>query len=267
MSIEDHYKFSRTLGQGGFAVVKLATAVKDNKQWACKIIKKTALKESDMSALKSEVNIMKICDHKNIVHLHEVFDTKQNLYLVMEVMRGGELFDRVVKKDHYSEREAQGALIQLLNALHYCHERNIVHRDLKPENLLYASPDDNDELKLADFGLASIVNQGELLHSACGTPNYVAPEILKTRGEGKHTHGYGKEVDIWSAGVILYILLCGFPPFYEDDSHVLFEQIETCSFEFISPYWDDISASAKDLIKNVSIPHHTTNNTLTCAHR
>jgi len=164
----------------------------------------------------------------------------------MDLMTGGELFDRIVSKDHYSEVEAKDALKQIAIAIKYCHDQNIVHRDLKPENILYATPDNNSVLKVADFGLACLLKPNELMYKACGTPGYVAPEVL--RGVA-----YGKEVDMWSIGVILYILLCGFPPFYDDSNKRLYNLIVTGSYSFPDPYWSDVSENAKDLVKKLLV--------------
>jgi len=151
-----------------------------------------------------------------------------------------------VTKDHYSEQEAKQALQHICVAIKYCHDQNIVHRDLKPENILYSTPDEDSMLKIADFGLATLVRPNQLMTVACGTPGYVAPEIL--RGIA-----YGKEVDIWSIGVILYILLCGFPPFYDDNNKKLFSQIVNAQFSFPDPYWTNISPMAKDLVSQLLV--------------
>ena len=145
-------------------------------------------------------------------------------------------------QSYYNEREARDLVKLLLEAIKYCHDANVVHRDLKPENLLLTSKDDDASIKLADFGFAKRVEfNSEGLVTACGTPGYVAPEIL----EGK---SYGKTVDIWSIGVITYILLCGYPPFHDDNHNALFKKIKKGKFEFDSPYWDHVSDDAKDLI-------------------
>lgn len=230
---EKNYKAGRTLGQGSFATVKLCISLRDQKKWAVKIIKRNSLEPGDAEALKSEITILHSMHHENIVALKEVYETPTNVYLVQDLMLGGELFDRIVQKEHYSEAEAKAAIVQVIRAIEYCHSRDVVHRDLKPENLLYATTSDDAALKLADFGLATILKSEELLHSACGTPGYVAPEILSSRGN--HMKGYGKEVDLWSIGVILYILLCGFPPFYDEDNQKLFSSIMKAKYEFTSP--------------------------------
>jgi len=161
------------------------------------------------------------------VKLHEIFDEKTRFNLVMELMTGGELFDRIVEKEHYSEKEAADTIRPIVDAIRYCHEMGIAHRDLKPENLLYSSPDPSATLKITDFGLAKVLNN-ELMTTACGTPGYVAPEII----EGK---GYGPAVDYWSLGVIIYVMLCGFPPFYEETNEKLFDMIKGAKYEFPSP--------------------------------
>lgn len=166
------------------------------------------------------------------------------MYLVMEIMTGGELFDRIVEKEAYTEAEAVETIRPIIDALHYCHEMGIIHRDLKPENLLYETKDDGSIVKIGDFGLARFVTPGSYATTACGTPGYVAPEII--RGEK-----YGKEVDFWSIGIIIYILLCGFPPFYDDDNAALFEAIKKCEYTFPSPYWDNISDEAKNCIQGL----------------
>lgn len=167
--------------------------------------------------------------------------------MVMELMTGGELFDRIIDKEKYSENEARDVIKSLCDALHYCHEMNIVHRDLKPENLLYQNESTDSTIKIADFGLAKLLSEDSLLmHTACGTPGYVAPEILKGLA-------YDKTVDLWSIGVILYILLCGFPPFYHDNTMILYELIKSGKYEFPSPYFDKISNDGKDLIRHLIV--------------
>jgi len=241
---EKIYKFKRVLGQGSFACVKLAENKADKSQWAVKILKKDALKLSDAESLENEMKIVQQVVHPNIVRTKEVYDTPHFCFVVMECMKGGELFDRIVRKELYSEYEAKEAFWQMTDAIAYCHSKNIVHRDLKPENLLYADASDEAKLKLADFGLAQMVKPDEMMHHTCGTPGYIAPEIL--RGSA-----YGSAVDMWSLGVILYILICGFPPFYDEDERALFRSIESGDYEFVSPYWDDTSPEVRDLVSKL----------------
>lgn len=202
--------------------------------------------EDDEDSVHNEVKILSEMDHPSVVKLFEIYDEPECMYLVFEIMTGGELFDRVVEKENYSEKEASDTIRPIVDAIRYCHDLGIVHRDLKPENLLYESESEDAIIKISDFGLARFLHNNSFATTACGTPGYVAPEIL----EGK---GYGKEVDYWSIGIILYILLCGFPPFYDDNNANLFEAIKTGTFEFPSPYWDDISDLAKDLISKLLI--------------
>lgn len=170
---EKLYKLGRTLGQGTFATVKLATCIADRTKWAIKIIKKSALSASDENSLKTEIQIMTKTDHKFIVKVKEVFSSRKYVYIVMELCTGGELFDRIVSKDHYSEKAAKAAIQMVITAVEYCHNNSVVHRDLKPENILYTNAREDATLKLADFGLACVITPTELTNIACGTPGYV----------------------------------------------------------------------------------------------
>ncbi|KAF1791843.1 Calcium/calmodulin-dependent/calcium-dependent protein kinase [Phytophthora cactorum] len=245
-----YYKLGKTLGRtglcGSFATVKSAISKADNSRWAVKCIDKASLTAEDEEALRVEVEVLQLVHHTNIVQLKEVFDCHKTFYMVMEEMSGGELFDRIVEKEKYSEKEASCVVKKLADALLYCHQKGIVHRDLKPENLLYQSTDDNAEIKIADFGLAKLIRGDSLMQTACGTPGYVAPEILEGRP-------YGAEVDLWSLGVIAYILLCGFPPFYDENNAALFQSIKSGVYDYPSPYWDCVSDSAKDLISRLLV--------------
>jgi calcium/calmodulin-dependent protein kinase I len=170
--------------------------------------------------------------------------------MVMELMTGGELFDRIVERGKYSEAQAVGVVRKITDALAYCHARGVVHRDLKPENLLYTDATDAAEIKVADFGLAKMIQESGFMSTACGTPGYVAPEVLESKP-------YTEKVDCWSVGVILYILLCGFPPFYDENNAKLFAQIKAAAYDFPSPYWDGVSKQAKDLISKLLVVEPT----------
>jgi calcium/calmodulin-dependent protein kinase I len=161
----------------------------------------------------------------------------------MELVTGGELFDRIVEKGSYTEKDAADLIKQVLSAVAYMHSEGVVHRDLKPENLLYHSTDEDSKIMISDFGLSKMEDSG-IMATACGTPGYVAPEVLAQKP-------YGKSVDVWSIGVISYILLCGYPPFYDENDANLFAQILKGEFEFDSPYWDDISEDAKEFIRQL----------------
>lgn len=236
------YRVSKTLGTGSFATVKLCT-LKDDKNVvrAVKIMNLTTMKAEDAEALETEMQILHDMNHPSVVKLYETYRSKKNVYLVMELMTGGEMFDRIVEKEHYEEKMARRDLIVIAKALEYCHDNFIVHRDLKPENLLYSDTTDDAVVKLADFGLAKVCKEEPFMKTACGTPGYVAPEILQ--GES-----YDYKVDVWSFGVIAYIMLVGFPPFYHPNNAELFRQIKRGKYEFPSPYWDDVSQDAKDFI-------------------
>jgi len=242
----EQYELKDELGKGAFSVVKLAINKKTGEKVAVKIIDKTqASSDSDEKRLKTEVEILKKVKHSNIVCLKDLFDTPQNLYLIMELVTGGELFDKIVEKGQYSEKEASATVKKILSSVDYLHSVNIAHRDLKPENLLLKGEDETDVM-LSDFGLSKIINQDTMMETACGTPYYVAPEVLSAQG-------YDKEVDLWSIGVITYLLLCGFPPFYGETLPEVFEQIMKADFDFPDPYWKDISKEAKDFISKLLV--------------
>lgn len=245
-SVEDKYILKELLGTGAFSEVRLAESrEKPGQMFAVKIIDKKALKGKEDS-LENEIRVLRRLTHPNIVQLLETFEDKHKVYLVMELVTGGELFDRIVEKGSYTEKDASGLIRQVLEAVDYMHDQGVVHRDLKPENLLYYNPDEDSKIMISDFGLSKMEDSG-IMATACGTPGYVAPEVLAQKP-------YGKAVDVWSIGVISYILLCGYPPFYDENDANLFAQILKANqtvigeFEFDSPYWDDISDSAKDFI-------------------
>jgi len=251
--LKTNYEVGDQLGSGNFAVVKKgkkktlrnSTPEKDKipMDVAIKIIDKA--KVEDMGDIEREIKIMESLDHPNIVKLYEIYDESKKMNLVMELVTGGELFDRIVARGNYTEKDAASTMNTLCGALDFLHERKIVHRDLKPENILYASPAEDAAIKVADFGLARVVSGKDMMKTACGTPGYVAPEILKNQGYDSGA------VDVWSAGVILYILLCGFPPFYEEELPALFDQILHGRYDFPSPWWDNISTGAKKLVKEM----------------
>ncbi|XP_014457970.2 serine/threonine-protein kinase DCLK3 [Alligator mississippiensis] len=244
--VESYYEIRRTIGDGNFAVVKECRQCNTNQIYAMKIVDKCKLKgKEDM--MESEILIIKSLSHPNIVSLIEVYETEAEIYLILEYVPGGDLFDAIIESVKFTEHDAALMITDLCEALVYIHAKNIVHRDLKPENLLVQhNADKSTRLKLADFGLAKLVTKP--IFTVCGTPTYVAPEILAEKG-------YGLEVDLWATGVILYILLCGFPPFrsQERDQEELFQIIQLGHYEFLSPYWDNISGAAKDLISRLLV--------------
>uniref|UniRef100_A0A673YMI9 Calcium/calmodulin-dependent protein kinase 1Da n=1 Tax=Salmo trutta TaxID=8032 RepID=A0A673YMI9_SALTR len=225
---------------GAFSEVVLAQERSTGKMFAVKCIPKKALKGKE-SSIENEITVLRKIKHENIVALEDIYESSNHLYLIMQLVSGGELFDRIVEKGFYTEKDASTLIRQVLDAVDYLHKLGIVHRDLKPENLLYFNPQDESKIMISDFGLSKMEGSGDVMSTACGTPGYVAPEVLAQKP-------YSKAVDCWSIGVIAYILLCGYPPFYDENDSKLFEQILKADYEFDAPYWDDISDSAKDFI-------------------
>ncbi|XP_012671106.1 calcium/calmodulin-dependent protein kinase type 1B [Clupea harengus] len=233
------YELREKLGEGSFSEVRVAQHRCSQKLVAVKCIRKRALKGKE-SMLENEITVLRKIHHENIISLEETFETSSKLYLVMTLVTGGELLDRILEKGIYTERDASRVISQVLEAVRYLHQLGIVHRDLKPENLLYETPLEDSKIVISDFGLSKMDDQG-MLSTTCGTPAYVAPELLQQKT-------YGKEVDLWAVGVISFILLCGYPPFYDENDTQLYKQIIKAEYEFDSPYWDEISDSAKDFI-------------------
>lgn len=248
--ITKQYIIKQKIGSGSFAQVKRCIRRKDNKEFAVKIIKMQSLNKEELGSLEDEVNILTKLKHPGVVKLYDVFRTKKHFYIILEMLHGGELFDRIVKKGHFSESDAARMTEQITLAIDYLHGKGVVHRDLKPENLLFDSKRDDANLKITDFGLAKYIegpvnaDDDPLMKTACGTPGYVAPEILRK-------NMYGPACDMWSLGVILYILLCGFPPFGASNVKDLYRKIRRVDFSFPKPYWTNISDDAKDLVKHL----------------
>jgi len=235
------WEVGKELGSGHFATVRLGRRLVDGKVAAIKVIEKT-VKESQRGLAKLEAAILKRLDHPSIVKCYDMYETEERMYLFMELMEGGELFDRIVAVGHFTEQDAQDVTYKLLHAVKYLHGQGIVHRDLKPENVLLTSSGPGGEVKITDFGLGKIIDErSTVMKTACGTPGYIAPEVLCMRG-------YDRQCDVWSLGVIVYILLCGFPPFYADNDAQLFKRIKAGDYKFLSPYWDKVSPAAKDFV-------------------
>jgi len=216
-NIKETYKIEATIGKGSFATVKKAKLRATGERFAVKVLSKKKMTPEDKVAMQTEIEILKQVDHPNIVRLIDVFEDERHWCLVMELMQGGELFDQILEKEQFSENEARDATKSILHAIDYCHQKGIAHRDIKPENLLLSSKDIGiASLKIADFGLARLLEENSLASTTCGTPGYVAPEVLMQKP-------YGKSCDYWSIGVVAFILLSGTPPFYEEDNFALFE--------------------------------------------
>jgi len=241
------YKLGKQLGEGAFSVVKEGKNRDTDESYAIKIVTKSKLSKEDEIALKDEIDVLKdVGAYEHIIRLYDVFEEKDYYYLVTEKMTGGELFDRIVQKSYYNEKEARDTCLILLQAIHHCHSKKVAHRDLKPENLLLKSENNDSGIKIADFGFAKRVKQPKSLTTQCGTPGYVAAEIL----EGKP---YDTQADMWSIGVIVYILLGGYPPFIEQNQKTLFRKIRKGQYEFHPEYWAEVSNDAKDLIRNLLV--------------
>eukprot|EP01041_Mallomonas_annulata_P001467 gene1467-2818_t len=238
------YTLSRELGSGAFSVVRLAVNKTTGDSVAVKIVDKKKLSEEDLESLATEILILDHLNHPHIIKLMEVFEENGEFFIVTELVGGGELFDRIVSKSHYTEKEARDLIKIFLETMQYMHGAGVVHRDLKPENLLLTSDEDDSSIKIADFGFAKKVTDLVRNEVACGTPGYVAPEIL--RGDA-----YGAEVDIWSMGVICYVLLAGYPPFYDEDQKKLFKKIKEGRYYFHEDYWGNVSEEAMDLIRKM----------------
>jgi len=250
--IENYYDLGEELGRGSFSVVHRCTNKKTKKEAAVKIIDKEKLGTKKMEMVEIEVEILRRVNHSNIIRLQDLFQTPDKYFIVLELITGGELFDKIVELTSYSEKDASHLMSKILSSIDHLHENNIIHRDLKPENLLLSSKEIDAEPKVTDFGLSCIVTSAsEKLTKAVGTPGYIAPEILLTLDE--ELDGYGREVDLWSTGVIMYILLCGYPPFYAEEDDQVFDLIIAGKFEFPEGQWKSISNSAKDLITHLLV--------------
>ena len=239
----------KELGSGGFSTVYLVRNRKTSKLAAVKVMKKSDMDDEDKQSVLDEVNIMRKLQHPNIVQFIDFFDEELNMYAVIEYLEGGTMFDRVVKKESYNEKDARDLVYIFLSSLKYCHSKDIVHRDIKPENILMASNDDDADVKIADFGLSIHLPNGELCYRGCGTPNYLAPEMLKNIG-------YSKPVDMWAVGCIAFILLGGYAPFDcdgEDPASLkkLYSTIKKGDVVFEKEYFGHVSIEAKHLITSL----------------
>ncbi|XP_048043076.1 calcium/calmodulin-dependent protein kinase (CaM kinase) II beta 1 isoform X24 [Megalobrama amblycephala] len=241
----DEYQLYEELGKGAFSVVRRCVKLSTGQEYAAKIINTKKLSARDHQKLEREARICRLLKHPNIVRLHDSISEEGFHYLLFDLVTGGELFEDIVAREYYSEADASHCIHQILDSVHHIHQHDIVHRDLKPENLLLASKCKNAAVKLADFGLAiEVQGDQQAWFGFAGTPGYLSPEVLRKEA-------YGKPVDIWACGVILYILLVGYPPFWDEDQHKLYQQIKAGAYDFPSPEWDTVTPEAKNLINQM----------------
>ncbi|XP_076876808.1 calcium/calmodulin-dependent protein kinase type II delta chain isoform X21 [Brachyhypopomus gauderio] len=241
----DEYQLYEELGKGAFSVVRRCVKLCTGQEHAAKIINTKKLSARDHQKLEREARICRLLKHPNIVRLHDSISEEGFHYLLFDLVTGGELFEDIVAREYYSEADASHCIQQILEAVLHCHQMGVVHRDLKPENLLLASKCKNAAVKLADFGLAiEVQGDQQAWFGFAGTPGYLSPEVLRKEA-------YGKPVDIWACGVILYILLVGYPPFWDEDQHKLYQQIKAGAYDFPSPEWDTVTPEAKNLINQM----------------
>ncbi|XP_049434467.1 calcium/calmodulin-dependent protein kinase (CaM kinase) II beta 1 isoform X6 [Epinephelus fuscoguttatus] len=241
----DEYQLYEELGKGAFSVVRRCVKLCTGQEYAAKIINTKKLSARDHQKLEREARICRLLKHPNIVRLHDSISEEGFHYLLFDLVTGGELFEDIVAREYYSEADASHCIHQILESVHHIHQHDIVHRDLKPENLLLASKCKNAAVKLADFGLAiEVQGDQQAWFGFAGTPGYLSPEVLRKEA-------YGKPVDIWACGVILYILLVGYPPFWDEDQHKLYQQIKAGAYDFPSPEWDTVTPEAKNLINQM----------------
>ncbi|KAJ8774864.1 hypothetical protein K2173_018123 [Erythroxylum novogranatense] len=244
-NIFEKYNFGKELGRGEFGVTYQCFYIQSGETYACKTISKAKLKtEIDVEDVRREVAIMShLPKHPNIVTFKEAYEDKEAVYLIMELCEGGELFDRIVAKGHYTERAAALVIKTILEIVKVCHEHGVIHRDLKPENFLFADGTENSQLKSIDFGLSIFFEPGQRFREIVGSPYYMAPEVLR--------RNYGPEIDVWSTGVILYILLCGVPPFWAETEEGIARAIVRGHIDFERDPWPKVSEEAKGLVRSM----------------
>ncbi|CAI8602325.1 unnamed protein product [Vicia faba] len=247
VSLKEFYNLGKKLGQGQFGTTFLCVEKATGKEYACKsILKRKLLTDEDVEDVRREIQIMHhLAGSPSIVSIKEASEDAVAVHVVMELCSGGELFDRIVERGHYTERKAAKLARTIVGVIQSCHSLGVMHRDLKPENFLFVNQQEDSPLKAIDFGLSAFFKPGDIFNDVVGSPYYVAPEVLRKR--------YGPEADVWSAGVILYILLCGVPPFWGESEQEIFEAILHSDLDFASDPWPGISESAKDLVKKMLV--------------
>jgi len=244
--IEEFYDVGEVIGTGNYAEVRKGVHKATGVEYAVKIL--PVSKEATDDIL-NEIDILaRVDDHPHVIQLKEIYEKGGKMFVVMELVTGGELFDRIIARQHFNEADARDLLHVVIETIRHMHSYGVVHRDLKPENILFATEAADSPIKIADFGLAKLYQplmNDDILKTLCGTPGYVAPEVLKNR------NGYTPQCDMWSIGVILYIVLCGYPPFQHEQQNKLFKQILKADYKFHSPWWDKVSPEAKDMVSKL----------------
>jgi len=251
--ISKHYTLGAELGRGRFSVVQSAVHLKENVQYAVKVVENKSLAdEENLEALETEIGILRKLDHPHIVSLKEVVVATSDTYIVMELLSGGELFQRIVEQGRFNERDAASLFAQIVLSMEYLHSLNFVHRDVKPENILYVSQG-SSQIKLIDFGYAGEWAPDKQLQGLCGTPDYVAPEVLSWYDEEDVGIPYGMGSDLWSLGVLLYVILSGCSPFSAEQEEAILQLVAEAKYEFHESEWSTVSADAKDLIQRLLV--------------
>lgn len=240
--LRDFYKVGKVLGEGAFGQVRVAQNRDSGAKRAVKMLTKATMDDDEKRMLFNEINILKEIDHPNIVKMYEYFEDDKRFYIVTELCKGGELFDEIIARGKFGEKDAAVLIKQVLGCINYCHQNNIVHRDLKPENILLEQNKEFDQIKIIDFGTSLVYDPGSSskLSEKLGTPYYIAPEVL---GES-----YGSKCDIWGIGVITYVVLSGRPPFNGKDDDEIMRAVRKGKFDFGHQVWNNVSQQAKDFI-------------------
>jgi len=246
---KDCYEQFERIGKGSYGTVYRVRKIGDEEgvNYAAKVMQISDFKQSDVKRIKEEIKIMKKLNHPDVMQLKDVFETKKKVVLIMDYCYGGHLLDRITRTTQYSEQTASRIVYRMAKVLKYLHRKGITHRDLKPENILFVNKSENSPIKVVDFGLSKYSSHGpfgKTMKTPCGTPTYVAPEVL-------FKNGYGSQVDMWSLGVILYVLLSGYPPFYGSTLPKLIMRIKRAEFDFNLPIFKSISQEAKDVISGL----------------